>query len=113
MKQLSMFDLMFRSFNPLAEVVKHSSPYWKESYNRIKDARNESPEHQANIVRREFCPYGAAGSYWGADERNSVSGYDMRTENIKVYYKDATGANITKLYTWREFAEELMEQMEE
>lgn len=108
-EQLSMFG----TFNPLAKVVKHSSPYWKESYNRIKDARHESPERLASIVRHEFCPYGGAGAYWGADDKNTVGGYDMRTENIKVYYKDETGADVQKYYSWRQFAEELVEQMEE
>lgn len=104
---------MFATFDPLKELVGNCSPYWKRSYDRIKEAQRDS-KRLPEVVRHEFCPYGFSGAYGRAvNEVNEVNGYDMRANKITVYYYDGFGTKCEKDYSWRQFTEALLEQMED
>lgn len=107
-EQISMFE----TFDPLKELVKNCSPYWKGSYDRIKEACKGNSDRLAEITKHEFCPYGFAGAYGRAVNKvNEVNGYDMRANKITVYYYDGSGTKCEKDFSWRQFAEELAGQM--
>ena len=46
-EQISMFE----TFDPLKELVKNCSPYWKGSYKRIKEACKGKSDRLADTKR--------------------------------------------------------------
>ena len=81
--QLSLFDLPGEP-SPAEYVARISSPYWKNSWDKIKAVQMKDISEVARVVKEEFCPYGCAGHY-GSDGK--YIGYDMRPLWIRVYLR--------------------------
>ena len=112
--QLSIFDFLYPDkFDPIKEVAKMAGPHWTDSKQKLIKLLDEDPgiDRWARAVRREFCPYGAAGHYSRIDKPNTLQSYDMRTASIKVEYTNSAGKRIEQTYSWDDFARELADMI--
>ena len=110
--QMSIFDILYpERINPISEVAKHSGPMWVTSRQALIELCNTDPDIKtfAQAVRHHYCPYGAVG-HWGGDGKpNTMRGCDMRTDSIKTEYYDAEGKYQERMYSWEDFAREIMD----
>lgn len=110
--QLSIFDMLYPdAINPLQEVARHASPMWTTSRKELIDLAGTEPDIKVwtEAVRHEYCPYGLAGHYSHSGERNKLTGYEMRTNEITVEYVDCEGHECKIIRSWKDFAREIMD----
>lgn len=110
--QLSIFDMLYPdAINPLREVAKRASPMWTTSRKELIDLAGTEPDIKVwtEAVRHEYCPYGLAGHYSHSGERNKLTGYEMRTNEITVEYVDCEGHECKIIRSWQDFAREVMD----
>lgn len=111
-QQMTIFDLLYpEQIDPLHECAKHAGPHWKQSREDLIKLAGEDPdiERWTKAVRKNYCPYGASGYYGMADKPNALTGYDMRTEQIKITYNDLDGKKCEIIRSWQDFAREVMD----
>lgn len=105
--QMTIFDWLYpRQLNPIREVAERESPYWTTSKQKLIDLCNTDPSITlfSKEVRHEYCPYGLCGHYCDNENPNEIIGWDMMTDKITVYYRDAEGQKRKRQYTWQDFA---------
>lgn len=108
--QMSIYDLLYpQRINPIREVAKHSSPYWKDSKRKIIAFLDSDPDIKplAALIKQEYSPYGFAGHYGGDDSPNSMLGWTLKTNHIETEYYDMDGSRKTRNYSWEDFARKI------
>ena len=104
--QLQMFtqptDPAFARFgDAVRNAIRSMSPYWTSSREKIIDAYGT--RRFTEVVKHEYCPYGASGSYghdYGKKGVFTLTGWDMRTRGIEFHYEPM----MIQTMTWNEFA---------
>ena len=110
--QMSIYDLLYPDrINPLRECAKRASPQWVQSRGNLIRLAKEAPdiERWTRHVRHEYCPYGLNGHYDGNDKPNTLTKWDMRTDDIIIAYNDPEGNKREIIRSWQDFARELMD----
>ena len=108
--QMTIFDLLCpERIKPVEEVARIASPYWTTSRQKLIDLCNTDPGIKtfAKAVRHEYCPYGAFGQYCDNGRPNELVGYDMRSNLIKIAYRDGSSKRVESVCSWEDFAREL------
>ena len=108
--QMTIYDLLYpERINPIREVAKRSRPYWTTSRLELIDLCNTDPDIKtfAAAVKHEYSPYGFAGHFGGSGEPNTIEGWDMLTNIVKIYFYDAEGKRTERAYSWEDFAREI------
>lgn len=110
--QMSIYDLLYPDrINPLRECAKRASPQWVQSRgDLIRLAKEDSDvERWTRHVRHEYCPYGLNGHYDANTKPNTLTKWDMRTEDITIAYNDPEGNRREIIRSWQDFAREIMD----
>lgn len=108
--QMSIYDLLCPDrINPLRECAKMASPQWVQSRGDLIRLANEDPdiERWAKAVRHEYCPYGLNGHYNMSKKPNTLTAYDMRSDDITITYNDSEGNKHEITRSWQDFAREI------
>ena len=109
--QMTIFDVLNpHQLNPLREVARKATPYWKTSRNKIIKADKSDIYAFSNVVKNEYCPYEGAGSCGRSiKQMNELDGWDFKRGRIIVVYYDETGKRQTGKYLWVNLAREIAE----
>lgn len=114
--QMNIYDYLFPDrINPLRTLVKTARPHWKDSEETLKRLIKTKAgiDEFTKAVKFEYIPHGAAGCYGSGSGPNTLKGWDMRNDTIKIIYTDHEGKEQTRIFSWKDFAIELLREMEE
>ena len=103
--QMSIFDFIPRTDDPIRNAIKRMRPYWTSSRQTIMDAYRTGKDF-AKAVKNEYCPYGFSGHYGGDFGKNGVftlTGWEMRNSKIVFEYDPRR----IEVMTWADFAEHI------
>ena len=94
-----VFDFFPERADPLEEVARKASPYWKTSRKKIIELADAGADIDTltREIKHEYCPYGYSGHYGGD---GLLLGYNMTPSRITVIYQDHT----EEQFTFREFS---------
>lgn len=108
--QMNIYDLLYPDrINPIREVAKMASPYWKNAGEKIRAFVDSDIKDLAKVVRHQYCPYGAAGHYGMGKGANTLNGYDMRSDLIWVDWIDEENKKQRSAYSWEDFTREVVD----
>ena len=111
-QQMTIFDLLYpEQIDPLRECARLASPQWVQSRGDLIRLAKEDPdiERWTRHVRHEYCPYGLNGHYGASDKPNTLTKWDMRTDDIIIAYNDPEGNKHEITRSWQDFAREVMD----
>lgn len=107
--QMTIFDYLPRPFDPVRCVAMAAGAHWTDGKDQLIKFCNTDPDIEpwTQMVRHQYCPYGACGYYGGGGDPCSIKGWEMRTDHISVEFIDASGTKQTQTIGWDEFAREI------
>ena len=112
MKQMSLNGQMMLDLgeiNPLREVAKTASTYWEKSKDKLRELFSQNPDGYdwTVSVRHEYCPYEIAGRWGFGAGPNTIEGYSMSCQGVRVVYYDLGGREREIRRSWQDFAKEI------
>lgn len=110
--QISLFDILEPNrFDPMKALVSMASPYWTTSRQTIIEEVNNGAgtDAMAEVVKKEYCPYGYSGSYRHDYIPNTIDEWTFKTNKIHVEWTDAAGQQQKQDFSYKDFARVVVE----
>lgn len=110
--QMNIYDFL-PEFDPVGNLAHKL--VWGDgrtpTRNRLLRYLNDN-ELTADVVRREYCPYGAAGEV-GQDKPMTVHEYHMSNEGTAIRWTDYSENAKHKFVTWQQLTRAIRRELEE
>ena len=106
--QMTLME-MLGEIDPLKEVAKTASTYWEQSKDKLRELFSQNPDDYdwTVSVRHEYCPYEIAGRWGFGAGPNTIEGYSMSWQGVRIVYYDLCGKEKEMQRSWQDFAREI------